>query len=99
MKIIGSQVGPVTPVQQERIKKIAPSAQVDASQPADQVILSETAEALGAARQALAKVPDVRQEKIDELRRQVQAGTYRPPAEQIADKILAEARLAKQAQQ
>ena len=54
----------------------------------DMVELSSRAKDCQIALGALAKMPDVRAEKIAEIRAQMQAGTYNVSAHMVADKIL-----------
>lgn len=54
----------------------------------DQVVLSQRAAEIQKAKEALASVPEVRQEKVAALKRRIQEGTYEIDAEAIADKII-----------
>jgi negative regulator of flagellin synthesis FlgM len=63
--------------------------------PPDSATFSDRAREIDLALQVLAKQPEVRQEKVEALRRQIADGTFTVSAETIADKILTEARLAK----
>ncbi|HWI52426.1 MAG TPA: flagellar biosynthesis anti-sigma factor FlgM [Symbiobacteriaceae bacterium] len=54
----------------------------------DGVVLSREAQQVLALKDKVAQAPEVRQQRIEELRRQIEAGTYRPDARQIADKML-----------
>ncbi|OPZ85094.1 MAG: Anti-sigma-28 factor, FlgM [bacterium ADurb.Bin429] len=98
MKITGSQVGPVTPMQTEKVKKTAPAAATGATQPMDTVHLSSDVEAVAAARDAIAQTPEIREEKVAALRKAIEDGTYQAPAEQVAEKILIEGRQARLSQ-
>jgi negative regulator of flagellin synthesis FlgM len=40
------------------------------------------------AKSALEKIPDIRQEKVDQVQNQIQAGNYNVPGEKVADKWL-----------
>jgi negative regulator of flagellin synthesis FlgM len=55
---------------------------------ADQVILSQQATEVQAAYQALAQTPEVRSELVQQLKAQVQAGTYQVDAEKVAEKLV-----------
>ncbi|MBI3970825.1 MAG: flagellar biosynthesis anti-sigma factor FlgM [Chloroflexi bacterium] len=57
-------------------------------QRADEASLSSEARALLAARRAAHDAPEVRAERIAELRRQVQSGTYQVDAATLAAKLL-----------
>lgn len=54
----------------------------------DSVQLSPEAQKALAMKEKLAQSADVRTERIQELRRQIEAGTYRPDSRQVADKML-----------
>lgn len=55
---------------------------------ADQVVLSEQARALAAARQAVAAAPDVREEKVADIEQRLADGTYSVSPSVLARKIL-----------
>lgn len=94
MKITGSQVNQVSQVYLNKVKKTAPADAV-LPQKADKVELSSDAELVSAAQQAIANTPDIREEKVEALRRQIADGSYKVPAEQVAEKMLSEIRLSK----
>lgn len=94
MKITGSQIGPVTPAQTEKVKKTAPAATPSAALPKDTVHLSADVSALDTARAVIAGTPDIREERVEALRKAIADGTYQAPAEQVADRILTEGRRA-----
>lgn len=54
----------------------------------DRVSLSPESRLFGALREAVDAAPDVRLDRVAELRQRLLAGTYRVPAEQIAEAIL-----------
>ena len=54
----------------------------------DQVVLSQRAVEIQRAKEALARVPEVRQNKVAALRKRIQEGNYQIDAAAIADKIL-----------
>lgn len=54
----------------------------------DCVSLSAEGKEAQAIRQKLAEVPDIRQDKVDELKRAIQSGSYRVSGKDIADKML-----------
>ncbi|WP_207262440.1 flagellar biosynthesis anti-sigma factor FlgM [Desulfovibrio sp. Huiquan2017] len=55
---------------------------------ADSVVLSSEARLRGAALQSAKDAPDVRREKVDELKRQVKDGTYRPDMKKAAANLI-----------
>jgi len=58
--------------------------------PEEKVDLSTKAKDIQQAKNALSKLPDVRDEKVQEIKSQVDKGTYNVNAEKIADKMVKE---------
>ena len=56
----------------------------------DTVVISDAAKRIQEARAKLDEIPDVREEKVADLRNQIQNGTYQADAEKTADKLLKE---------
>ncbi len=54
----------------------------------DQLALSRRADEIRAARAALAEAPEVRAERVAELKAQVEAGTYRVDPDKVAERML-----------
>ena len=54
----------------------------------DTVDISDTAKRVNAAKEELNRIPDVREEKVAELRKQIENGTYKVDSEEIADKMI-----------
>jgi negative regulator of flagellin synthesis FlgM len=59
-----------------------------ASQQADSVNLSDGAKSLASARQAVQDSPDVREQKVADIKQRVQDGTYSVPSRVLARKML-----------
>ena len=95
MKITGNQVNSVAQVYLGNVKKVRAAETEAAQQPRDKVEISAEAGAIDAARRIIADLPDIRTDKVEELRRQVQDGTYEVSPEKIAERMLAERRLSK----
>ena len=55
---------------------------------ADQLSLSRHAEEIRAARAALAETPEVRADRVAQLKAQVQSGTYQVDPDKVAERIL-----------
>jgi negative regulator of flagellin synthesis FlgM len=55
---------------------------------ADRVVLSSEARLRGAALQTAKEAPDVRREKVDELKRKVKDGTYQPDIKKAAANLI-----------
>lgn len=73
------------PVEPTGVAAAQPSA---AAQP-DQVILSQQAVEIQRAQEALSQVPEVRQQKVAEIKRKIVEGSLEVDAEAIAKKIIA----------
>lgn len=54
----------------------------------DQASLSERAKLLATARIQMAEIPDIRTEKVNELRDQLKAGSYQISYEKLADLLI-----------
>lgn len=60
---------------------------------ADRVIISDTAKRVQEARAQLESIPDTRSEKVAEIKRSIQDGTYKIEPDKIADKMIRESLL------
>ncbi|MGD9235697.1 MAG: flagellar biosynthesis anti-sigma factor FlgM [Desulfobacterales bacterium] len=79
---------------QEKDKVDAAAEQKDQQHArADTVALSSAAKDIQEAQRKLQAIPDVREEKVAQLKEQIEKGTYEMDAEKIADKMLKEALL------
>jgi len=56
----------------------------------DTVVISEAAKRIQEARAKLDEIPDVREDKVADLKNQIQNGTYHADAEKTANKLLKE---------
>lgn len=64
---------------------------VEATRPAagtDQVALSQRAEEVKAARAALAATPEIRHERVAELKAQIESGEYKVDPHKVAERML-----------
>jgi len=80
-------------VNQVHDKKKADQATDQAKESAvktDTVVISDAAKRIQEARAQLDEIPDVRENKVAELRDQIQNGTYQADAEKTAGKLLKE---------
>ncbi len=73
--------------QQNKVKRAA-QTEKPASMGKDEMVLSMESKMVQAVKQHLETVPDIRQEKVDELRTAVKTGTYHVDGKQIAEKML-----------
>ncbi len=60
---------------------------------ADTVVISDAAKRIQEARRQLDEIPDVREDKVTQLRNQIQNGTYEINADKIAGKMIKESLL------
>ncbi len=81
-------VGRVTGEGIEATKSVAESAASEGGGGADQLALSSRAEEIRLARAALAETPEVRAERVAELKAQIESGTYTIDADAVAERIL-----------
>lgn len=94
MKITGNQVNPVSQVYLGKVKK-AQAAEMEVVKPKDKVEISADAATIDVARGIIANMPEIRADKVEELRQKIQDGTYKVDPDDIAAKMLAEQRLSK----
>lgn len=95
MKIDPSQLNRVSRSNVERVAtdavESAGVAGVQAGQPVaatDQVALSQRAEEVKAARAALAATPEIRHERVAELKAEIESGEYKVDPHKVAERIL-----------
>jgi flagellar biosynthesis anti-sigma factor FlgM len=62
---------------------------------ADSISVSGRAAEIGELTNKTLQLPEIREERVEQLRSQVQSGNYRPTAEDIADALLKEAQSSK----
>ena len=75
------------PVQPRRQDSGLPAA-VTSGSDEDRVEVSDRARALQVAASSLAKLPQIRVDKVEPLKQLVKSGNYQVPGEQIAEKLL-----------
>ena len=96
MRISNGQVEKVLESYLNRVNKTTQNDQpAPVSAPRDRVTLSARAARVEAARALYARLPDVREDKVAEITRQMEEGRYDPSSDEIADAILTQARLAR----
>ena len=69
-----------------KLKKAYGSTDVSSSK--DTLALSDFAKELSVAKASVEQAPDVRQGRIDEIKKQMEAGTYNVTASMLADKMI-----------
>lgn len=63
-------------------------AQAGVQPAADSISVSGRAAEIGELTNKTSQLPEIREERVEQLRAQVQSGNYRPSAEDIADALL-----------
>lgn len=90
MKVSNSQVQQVLGQYARQVQR--PKGAGEAKPPGlgqDQVELSPEAREIKAAQQALAQTPEVRTDKVEEIKGRIASGTYEVRGEEVAEKIIA----------
>lgn len=54
----------------------------------DKLEISQKAQDYQAARQVISQTPDIREDKVNQLKKQIEAGTYNIDMTQVADKVV-----------
>jgi negative regulator of flagellin synthesis FlgM len=94
MMDISDKLSPIPPMtnthRMDASQKTAATKPVRPASGGDSVSLSPQARLLRAAREALAEVPEIREEKVAAIRAQIEAGTYKVDGEEIAGKMIVE---------
>ena len=58
----------------------------------DQIEISQSSKDFQVAMDAFKKLPDVRQDKVDDIKSEIDKGTYKPSAEDIIKKMMSNAK-------
>lgn len=80
--------GPLGTYQQSGTRRVAPTQEAARVSKTDGVVLSQEAQQVKALKDKIAQAPEVRTERIEELRKQIASGTYRPDAREVADRMI-----------
>lgn len=64
------------------------TVKVNGLEASDQVEISRIGKEYQVAKQAITGTPDVRMEKVNEIKKRMESGTYNVTMEEVADKIL-----------
>lgn len=73
----------------QSVNKKYNSSQIDAASTQDRVSFSTAGKDMQIAKNALNAVPDIRQDRVNELRASIANGTYQVSAESFAEKLMA----------
>ena len=91
MRIDPSQLHRITRNTVERVGGQPIEGAMEATRPAggaDRIALSQRAEEVRAARAALAAAPDIRHERVAELKAQIESGEYKVDPHKVAERML-----------
>lgn len=93
--VIKNIVGEQNPYANKKIERPEPKdpqkaqeAAKTSGEAADRVVLSSEARLMGTAMQTAKEAPDVRREKVDELKRKVKDGSYKPDLKKAAANLI-----------
>jgi negative regulator of flagellin synthesis FlgM len=78
----------VNQVQDKNKVDVAPEQPEKQPAKADTVVLSDTAKKVQEAQKQLEAIPDVREDKVAQIKEQIENGTYEMDEEKIADKMI-----------
>lgn len=73
--------------------KVSKSKETEKAGKSDQLNISNTAREFQFAMEEVKKQPDVRTEKVKQLKQEIEAGTYKVDAKKIADKMMQDANI------
>jgi negative regulator of flagellin synthesis FlgM len=79
--------GFINQIQGVKLRGLRPTDGVNTASP-DTVSLTNGSDDFRVAMQALTSAPDVRADKVADLQKQIEAGTYKSPVTDLADKLL-----------
>jgi negative regulator of flagellin synthesis FlgM len=90
MKITDIQGTGVSQLQNEQAGAVGSRPQkTEATQTADNIVVSQKARLMQKASQVIAETPDVRQDKVDPLKEAVDSGSYPVNAQKVANSMIA----------
>jgi negative regulator of flagellin synthesis FlgM len=95
-KNLGNRINPSEPENLAPVDKTtrqSESSKAGALGGKDKATLSEQARLLARAHSALEAAPEVRADRVEELRKQIENGTYQVPHEELVKKLLNQVRL------
>ncbi len=85
-----NHIGPFHNVDQSREAAKRRAREDDGTPSAEQIDLSPRAKEIARAQQVIEATPDVRSQRVRELKAAVEAGTYRVSSEEVAESMLRE---------
>lgn len=87
MKVLNNmQVNPVLKAYQKQIEKTEKTG--PAAMARDKIEISDQARDFQTAMKAFKELPEVREEKLDEIRSQMEKGEYKPSSEAVVGKLM-----------
>lgn len=90
MMISGKQIQNIMKVygEQTKVTKVGKPQNAGPVQKNDEVILSSQAQGFGQILNSIKNLPDVREDKVQEISQRIAAGTYQTDSRDIADKMI-----------
>jgi negative regulator of flagellin synthesis FlgM len=85
---INNVPGPIGAYRQTGTRRVTPGQEAARPSRSDAVTLSPEAQQALALKEKIAQAPEVRQQRIEELKKQIQAGTYNPDAREVAARMI-----------
>ena len=73
-----------------KVQGSLPSKKIEHTQSKDEVTLSSEAKDFATLTKLLSKTPDVRTDRVEDLKNQISSGTYTVRAEEVAEKIISQ---------
>ncbi|MBO8126916.1 MAG: flagellar biosynthesis anti-sigma factor FlgM [Firmicutes bacterium] len=74
--------------QQSKVKRSAKTEKAAPSMGKDKMVISNESKTVQAVKQRLASVPEIREDKVNQLREAVKTGTYNVSGREVAEKVL-----------
>ncbi|MDF2537037.1 MAG: hypothetical protein K0S76_58 [Herbinix sp.] len=68
--------------------KVKSTAKATGSSFSDMLEISQTGKDYQVARQIVSRTPDIRQDRVNEIKQRMEAGTYNINTEEVADKLI-----------
>jgi len=95
VKITTEYIGRILESHFRRVQRTSPDQPSAPPPKTDRATFSARAEELDLALRVISTLPEARADRVAEMKSQIASGTFRVSSDKVAEKILAEARLAK----
>lgn len=68
--------------------KVASPSKAKESSPNDKLEISEMGQAIHVAKKAVKDAPDIREDRVNDIKRRIETGTYNVSMEEVADNLI-----------